>query len=259
MSDTVRHVGADETGADWTNDFKRVLHYERTKVTATYTREGSKAALSAALPGIGAAAETIDTIELRVTGVELADAEGDTCKLTVSCEAQLDSTTTSTPLGEPVYEVDFVELRKKIEEHPCCGTLKRSGSTKFVDKDPTWDDWPKLMDNNWVAASSIPTFWSSITPWTLEVYTDLKKWGVDEFVEYMPVITRTLTYLARPNGVGQSSGTQSNPPTGSYDHISKYDWLLGEDSAVRRGDKYERKTKWMGCDSVDPDLYPDWT
>jgi hypothetical protein len=259
MSDTVRHVGDDETGSNWTNDFKRVLHYERTKVTATYTREGSKAALEAALPAIGAAAETIATIALSVTGVELADAEGDTAKLTVSAEAQLDSTTTSTPLGEPVYEVDFVELRKKIEEHPCCGKLQASASTHFPDTPPTWEDWPMLMDNNWATATGIPTFWSSIGAWTLEDYLSMKKKGVEEFVMYLPVVTRSLTYLARPTGLGERSGTQSNPPTGSYSYISKYEWLLGEDGAVRRGDKYERKTKWMGAERIEGFLYPDWT
>lgn len=259
MSDTVRHVGDDETGSDWTNDFKRVLHYERTKVTATYTREGAKAALEAALPSIGGAAETIATIALSVTGVELADAEGDTAKLTVSAEAQLDSTTTSTPLGEPVYEVDFVELRKKIEEHPCCGILKKADHTPFKDKEPTWDEWPLFMESNWSPRTGIPTFWSSIGAWTLEQYKARKLKGVDEFVMYIPVVTRTLTYLARPVGLGEGSGTQSNPPTGSYDHISKYHWLKGEDGAVRRGDKYERKTRWQACDDVDAKIYPDWT
>ena len=124
---------------------------------------------------------------------------------------------------------------------------------------PSFENWQEIDATNWTTATSIPTFWASIGAWSLEKYLDFKYDGVEEFVMYLPVVTRTLTYLGRPDGLGANCGTQQTPPSPSYDYISRYQWLLGADACVQKGDKYERKTSWMGAERVDPNLYPDWS
>ena len=170
------------------------------------------------------------------TAVDIDDiGSGHAAKMTVTCSAANSELTGSlTPLGEAKYDTQFAELRKKIEAHPCMGSIHSTG----------------------VAATGIPSFWTSISAWTLANYKTLKAKGVEEFVMYLPVLTRTLEYLGRPSGLGDKSGKRQSPPTLCYDFIADYDWLLGPDECVQRGDKYERKTTWLASNKVEALLYP---
>ncbi len=257
MSDTIRKVGADESGSS-VGHYKRKLKAQANKATATYTREGDRDALWGSAPEIGDTMETIDGTPMKVTEVDLDDKDegGGAADLIVSAESvDAESSGSLTPLGDPTYEVNFQELRRKIESHPCCGKLHSTAATNGH----TFENWWTLEDSDWIPATDIPTFWSSIGPWTLAEYKSLKREGVEEFPMYLPVITRTQLYLGRPNELGEWCGTQSNPPVGSYQYISKYEWLRGPDNLVRREGKFERKTSWMAAEKVSALIYPDWT
>ena len=257
MSDTTRQVGADLSTGTGASAFTRHVHIERTKATATYTRSGESAALAASVPSVGTDFETIGAVHFYVSSVEIEDLEtGVASKLTVVAEGRYpEETGAITAIGPALYDVEFQELRKKLEDHPCCGKLKPAANNEL----PSFENWQEIDASNWIPATSIPTFWASIGAWSLETYLDFKYDGVEEFVMYLPVVTRTLTYLGRPEGLGANCGTQQAPPGAAYDYISRYRWLLGPDACVQKGDKYDRKTSWMGADMVHPKIYPDWS
>jgi len=56
--------------------------------------------------------------------------------------------------------------------------------------------------------------------------------------------------------VGNNSGLRSTPPIGSFADISNYSWLQGADACVKKGNLYERTTKWTGTDLVVAIIYP---
>lgn len=249
MSDTFRQVGDDETGST-ASHFTRRLKIG-TKMSATYERDGDRAVLLASRPARGDTIETIGTTAIYVTEASIDDTgQGESARLTVLAESATEEDTGELePLGEPQYTIEFNELRNKIEAHPCCGTI-HSSSKK------TWEAWEKLTDSDWIAASDIPTFYSTITAWTRAEYQSLKRQGIDEYIMYLPVITRTLHYLGRPDGVGIYSGTIQTPPSGIFDNAADYWWLAGPDNLMRTGSKYERKTSWTGSPGMSLLLYP---
>lgn len=249
MSDSFRQVGADElTGTD-ADAYSRSLNITH-KAEATYTREGIRAALQASMPARGDVIETIGTLDMIVTKVSINDAgKGPGAVLTVEAEsASLDESAEYEPIGSPQYSVKYQELRRKIEAHPCCGKLVAGKS---------WDDWQDLKSADYQETTDAIISFYGIEPWTFAHYTSLKKQGTDEYVVYLPVVTRRWSYTGRPLGVGVQSGRQSPPPTGSFDAISDYEWLCGPDEIDQRGSKWERLTSWMACETVSDLIYPE--
>lgn len=245
MPDTFRQVGAD-TATGW----KRDLSFAQ-KVNGTYKQEGERSALLGLIPSRGHSMETVLGVELFVTSAKLVDLDGGAAQLSVECEAfSSESSTSTAPLGVPQYETEWTELRKKLETHPCCGVINPESLL-------TWENWVEMKtpadyvlrtDTTHGGPNDIPSAYSSIGAWNLDNYRELKANGVEEYPIYYPIVTRTLSYLARPSGVGSASGKIQNPPFGSFDYISDYKWLAGPDRCVRKGDKYERTQRWVGCD-----------
>lgn len=254
MSDSFRQVGYDTPGgltaAYGTRKLKIVP-----KPTATYEYGGTRAALMAGRPRLGADFETIEGTHFYVTEVDIDDVgNGDAAKMIVTTEAAYAAESgTYEPIGEAQYGVKFQELRRKIEAHPCCGTL----TTSALAAGKTWETWQALTDSDYIPAVSgdIPYFYD-MGPWALSTYKDMKKKGTDEYVVYLPIVTRVLSYKGRVSGIGQQSGRRQNPPSGSFDFISSYKWLAGPDEIQQRGNKYERQSSWMGAEVVNTDLYP---
>lgn len=254
MADTYRQVGDDSPGSITAANCKRQLSI-KLKPSATYTIEGDRDELLAGRPDYGAVFETIETVDFYVVSMDLSDLDGgNSARLTIDAEAIYeDEPGEVDPDGPPQYGVKFQEVRLRIEEHPCCGTLTIGGAfTKL----PTWDDWAKLTDSNWTEATDIPAFFETIGAWTREIYQDLKADGIDEFTMYYPIVTRLLTYRSRPNGVGKNSGRLQFPPTGALESSDNYDWLGGPDEIQLRSTKWERTTTWIACDEGHTSLYP---
>ena len=153
--------------------------------------------------------------------------------------------------------MQFAELRKAIEQHPCCGTV-RSDVLDSRSQPSTFENWQYLLESCWTNNAHVPGLFASIGAWSLEDYQQRKWNGQDEFVMYFPVVTRTLTYLAPPADIGKYCGTRQDPPVSSFPHSELYDWLAGPDELTRSGSRFERKTTWTGVDWVDSKIYPAW-
>jgi len=250
MSDTSRAIGATTLGG-----FKVIQEWGQSlKVTAV--KEGDYATLQGLIPARGDVVGTFSDVAVNATVSKLEQLGGTGGRLTIEAESVLLQATYAAPLGPPQYEVDFEELTKKIEQHPCCGTLA-------VGYKHNWDDWPNMVDGDYIQRGDTgggsyppPSFWSGIPAWTLSQYQKIKGEGCDEYVVYYPVVIRTLQYLVKPTDVGDASGMQSNPPSESFTDISSWEWLQGSDSCVRKGNLYERTTKWTGGDRVLDLVYP---
>lgn len=255
MSDTIRQVGDDETGTTAAH-FKRDLHVEKTKAAATYKRSGKRTALEAALPAFNDVFETIGSTPFYVESADIKDGDGGTAEMTVAASAVYAETPgTLDPIGPAQYTVDFAELRRKLEAHPAMGHLSATG----IANKKSLENWQDLVDADWTAAATPTGFWSGITSWDLATYKELKQKGVEEFLSFYPVLTRTLIYLGQPDDIGQRSGTRQTPPVGAYAYSDLYEWLQGADSFNQRGKHYERKTSWQAADDVSSDIYPNWT
>jgi len=255
MSDTSRAIGAPTLG-----DYKITQEWGQTlKITAV--KEGDFSTLLGAMPARGDVVGTFSGVAVNCTTTKLEQLDGTGGKLTVEAESVLLQATYSAALGEPQYEIEFEELTKKIEQHPCCGTLKPGGRN--------WDEWQDFTDADYVkrgdtahGGAALPSgIWATIDTgsgpaWSLDDYLAIKNLGVEDSVYYYPVVIRTLQYLAKPTDIGNNSGLRSTPPVGSFADISSYSWLQGADSCTKRGNLYERITKWTGTDLVVAIVYP---
>jgi len=249
MSDTFRQVGDDlPAGGDSVTaaQCQRKLSITTTP-TASYEISGNRATLLSGKPDIGAVFETVLGVDFRVTKIDLDDLDGGQAKMTIYTEATLIATYTD-PIGDPVCTVEFQELRKKIETHPCMGQL--TNDARLAGK--SFEQWQDLTLDDWIDATSIPAFWSSIGAWAVDDYQTMKEKGEEDYVMYPPVLTRTLSYTAPPTDIGIRCGTQQTPPAGSFPFSDLYDWLAGPDSLTRKGAKFERKTTWIGADFSSP-------
>lgn len=179
-------------------------------------------------------------------------------ELVVTYEAPNTSGESPEPLGEPIYEIEFTEMTKKIENHPLCGVL--TGTNNL-----TWDDWQNFTEDDYAGISLV----GGDPGWTLAEYLGLKKHGEDEYLTFWPRVRRTLTYFFKPDDVGTYAGIKQDPPVGSFagvggengiifveGHEGGWQWLGGPDRCVKKGRTYERVTEWLGCAKVDTKLYP---
>lgn len=193
---------------------------------------------------------------LYCTQAELVEEDGGKGHIDVTLEAmQATGSFNFAPLGPPVYEVEFSEITRPLEQHSRCGKLKSDRTPNAVTgKKLTWEDWQLLTDSDYDSTGNGSGIWASTAKWDLATYQAMKARGQDSYVLYAPILRRTTIHLTPPADVGSASGRLQTPPSGGFD-LSDWDWLAGPDRCTENTRIFTRTTEWHGADYWDTDTY----
>jgi len=192
---------------------------------------------------------------LKVVRVEIEEGDGGSAKMTVHLGApkEPEEEVTFEPLGEPIYEIDWQELTKPLEQHPNCGTLNPDREA-VNGKKRTWDDWADLKESDYQEDLS---GWD---PWELATYQAKREKGIESFSIAFPIVRQTIYYLRAPGGVGAGCYAKDIPPTGAgAPTVAGGNALLymrTTDKLRKEGRLRTRETEWIGAWAFDGDLYP---
>jgi hypothetical protein len=159
---------------------------------------------------------------------------------------------------QPQYEIEWVEIERKLEQHP---RYQTGGAKAFTDEDfaslPKWEDeadpaLKKIFKFTIVNADN-----KKETKELSENAKDLatkKLRGQESYIIYSPVARRTSQ--SRDVPVTSPCGKRQTPAVPSVP--SGYVWLKTADRATRTGryGKWERIEEWTGADFWDEDIYP---
>jgi len=169
------------------------------------------------------------------------------------------------PLGDPIYESDYLEERRPTEDNKRCGRLKpdrpyyefpdrktstanpkKNASEAAADaektyKQRTWDHWQSLDADDYDASGS--------GTWSLAQYKSLKERGRNDYPVAFPVCTATTYHRGRP-GSGQGINQEGNPP-GECDPPSGYFYVKSGDRKTKQARIWTRVQTWRGYDSTD--------
>jgi hypothetical protein len=160
-------------------------------------------------------------------------------------------------IGEPIYELDWGEQVRPIEQHPEMPILKEDRKVyefpeKVYDEDSnsgwapgtkapngktgrqrTWEDWVALDDDDLSGGT-----------WNLETYKALKRQGMDTYSVPFPIARATVyaKYRIPPNG---AVNTVSSPPA---ECGAPNDWTYVKISSrpTKQGRLYTLVEEWRG-------------
>jgi len=240
--------------------------YRKVSDAQTYTVPfvGPYTELLASQPALDASLSGFPT-DYKVKEVTVEEGRSIDGKMVVTIEKPLAGNTGSTEdsqIGDPVYESDYSEERRPIEEHNKCGNLdpgrpyyeypdrKTSDANPGVDattatndaekvyKQRTWDHWQSLDDNDYAAGD-----------WNLADYKSLKEKGRNDYPVAYPVCTvTTYSKFRQTSGSGvwsiSSPPAQCSPPSG-------WTYVKTGDRCTKQGRLYTRVQTWRGYDSTD--------
>lgn len=159
----------------------------------------------------------------KVTLVHTAAGEG---RLTVTRES---------PVEDPVgtAEVEWVELRKKIETHPRYAEV-------------TDDDMRAVR----AAVADPESGEPDVGARALELYKKLLR-GQTEYSIGSPV-ARLTTPLAKDDLTAGGTWFREAPP---FAHPDGYEWMKTVDQRRKTGRQYDRVEEWTGAEDWDADIY----
>jgi hypothetical protein len=206
--------------------------------------------------------------EFRVREVSLEDTGGGTGKMLVTVSASFEPNENGpSQIGVPIYESDYAEERRPIEENKKCGFLKpnRPGydnpnagessdasnlnkkypSSEAKGRQRTWDHWAALNDDDYDASGS--------EKWTLAQYKALKEKGRNDYPVNYPICTATTYYRYRPVS-GSAVNTISTPPS-DCNPPAGYIYVKCADKCTKQGRIYTRVQAWRGYDSTESLFY----
>lgn len=225
------------------------------KVTVTTDYTGPYATCFSDKPTVGQS-YTVEGFLMTLTGYEITELDAGAGRLDLTLEIQVDdSNQSSEPIGEPTFEVEYVELQRPLETHGRCGLLNpgRPKNPK-IDKIATWEDWQVLDENDY--DSSFPRGTNVGDIWTLAQYKSLKEQGVDSYVVFQPIVRRNSIHLGRPTDLGAAAGKLQDPPSGAnFPGLSYYEWLGGPDRVTKSKRTYNRCTEWLGAQHWETLMY----
>jgi hypothetical protein len=136
--------------------------------------------------------------------------------------------------SQTTIEIEWVELRKKLQEHPRYAQVSDADRRKIEDAiaNPKPDQSPALTDSR-----------------AIELYTKLLR-GQTEYSLAVPVVRRTTT---RPTSLTAGNAWfRNNPPVSP----SGWQWLKTADRISRTGNAFQRVEEWTGAKEIDTDIYP---
>lgn len=143
---------------------------------------------------------------------------------------------------EPVYEIEWTQIQKRIEQHPKFSDIDRALLAKIEDALSERDDAKRDALLAEIAADEK----------AILLYEKKLK-GVDSYLIFAPVARRTSYTRLKPNTGGCG---QVGAPPGAIGAPSGYEWLKTADRCIKQGRWWERVEEWTGAEDVDDDLYP---
>ena len=150
-----------------------------------------------------------------------------------------------------VLEVEWLEVSKKLEEHPFFLKAEFVNGATNGTAALTADDLDKIAA--WKNASGVTdrvAAWGTLSA-NAKIFVNYLKVGVDSYVQYAPVARRTTKYSAAPT-LGKC-GRRSNPPAAIK--IDGYEYLKTADR-LTKDRTWTRVEEWTGALYVDHTLYP---
>jgi hypothetical protein len=163
----------------------------------------------------------------------LVPGDADTGTLTLVYETEPPSKTEEQ--DTPTIEVEWVELRKKLEENAHFSGLS---ATDFANA-RKWADDP----DNYTG----PSFGEGTA---LSKFATLLAKGVTEFSIAVPVVRKTTNSATSLTTGGAWFRSTPNPT------VPGWEFLKTADRVSKQGKKYQRTEEWTGAKSWDTDLYP---
>lgn len=234
--------------------------FQATKVVAATEFNGPYETCLAQRPVIGQSINGIG-YGVKVISCKIDESDGGAGIIKLVLEAEQSNSEYSTePIGEPIYEVEAVELQKPLEQHPQVGILspvrQKFNEDGFPDPDKgkqrTWDNWPELTDAD-SAPPGVAFDYFATGSVTLAKYKELREKGVESWATGYPVARRTSYYIGQPQTfriyVRQTPPIACGAPTG-------YQYLRTADRVAREGRRCTRVEEWTGAEEWDSLLYP---
>jgi hypothetical protein len=166
-------------------------------------------------------------------------------------------------LGDTIYELDWYEERRPIEEHPKCGDLKADrpayvfpqygadyeGQAVFNDpkkgRQRTWDHWEVIDSFDYQQKSGSGA-------WSLGAYKELKEQGYVDFPVAYPVARKTTYTRSRVTPSGQV-WKNSNPP-GDVTAPNGWYYVKTAERITKVGRVWTMVEEWRGYSNAD-DLF----
>jgi len=210
----------------------------------------------------------------KVSEVSLEETGGGSGRMLVTIEQLLPGTDSGddSPIAEPIYESDYAEERRPIEEHKRCGYLEpnrpfyeypdrkkspANPSKTAAEVDASTDNkvYKQREWHNWSALDAADYHVNSQDPhaWTLAQYQALKAKGRNDYPVNYPVCSKTSYHRGRPSS-GASVNKVSTPPS-QCSPPDGYTYVKCGDRATKQGRLYTRVESWRGYDSTDALLF----
>jgi hypothetical protein len=223
---------------------RKVVRAEAIRYVIPYV--GPYAALERQMPDIGSTVAGYPA-DYKVAEVSLEEGRADDGRMTVYLEKLQPGNPGSqeqAQIGETVYELDWGEERRPIEEHAKCGSLNPNrAADPNTERKRTWDDWQSLESSDYEPRTG---------GWTLAQYQGLKEKGYNDYPVCFPIarVTRYARFRIAPTGNVWKPGnppSQCNPPNGYY-------YVKTAARSQRSGRIYQLVEEWRGYDRAD-DLF----
>jgi hypothetical protein len=234
-----------------TSDSGRITKSANTSMEVI--KRGKYAALATEQPAKGAVYVTGYAVEESV----LSRLRGSWGELVVKL-VEIDASTQVVPVGalDSFIEVDMAQVEKPLYFNK---KLFDSDSQEFADEVETWRNSPQQRRRKYQipavgltgeAAPDNDAHWSTLTGLSLKVAQKIMK-GIEVWLAFYPVVTRTSTYKSRPSP--SNYGKIGAPPVTVP---GTWVWLKTADRIVQNAKKqYVRTEQWTASDAWDTDLY----
>ena len=179
-----------------------------------------------------------------------------------------DNTGDDAQIGDPLYELDWSEERRPIEEHRKCGRLKanrpyykypskafhETNNKRYYGDDGkkspdgpferrTWDDWASLDDEDYDKTGE----------WSLSDYLSLKEGSTNDYPIAFPVARVTIysRYRKVPNGNVWSVST----PPGACNAPGGWTYVKTSSRSTKQARLYTLVEEWRGYNAKEARIF----
>lgn len=135
--------------------------------------------------------------------------------------------------SQTTIEIEWVELRKKLQEHPRYNEVSDADRRKIEE----------------AIANPNPALSPALSGLAAELYIKLLR-GQTEYSIAVPVVRRTTSRPASLNA--GNAWFRDTPPVSP----PGWQWLKTADRITRTGSSFSRVEEWTGAKEIDTDIYP---